>query len=121
MRRSVSPRSVMLLLVGCLSIWAGPVLAGPECTCRFAGESFALKSCACITTPVGPRIACCGMVLNNTSWTFTEKACPMAGLSDQYSAPMELAQSVVEGDRQIWGTTSPFHSLQFRVESGYYF
>jgi hypothetical protein len=53
-------------------------LAGPSCTCRFKGESYAIDSCVCLSTSEGPRLACCGFVLNNTSWNFTKKLCPVA-------------------------------------------
>lgn len=95
---SLSRRLTMTILAASLFVLTGTAQAGPECTCRFAGQSFQLKSCACITTSAGPRIACCGMVLNNTSWTFTQKACPLAGLSEKPLAPMEFAQSVVPGE-----------------------
>lgn len=48
------------------------------CTCRAAGVSHALDACTCLNTPAGPRIACCGKVLNNTAWRFTEQRCPTA-------------------------------------------
>jgi len=92
---SLSRCLTMTLLVAGLVALSGMAQAGPECTCRFAGQSYQLKSCACITTPAGPRVACCGMVLNNTSWTFTQKACPLAGLSEKPLALIELAQSVI--------------------------
>jgi hypothetical protein len=56
---------------------ATPALGDPNCTCRYKGQSYALDSCVCLSTPDGPRMACCGMVLNNTSWNFTKKHCPV--------------------------------------------
>lgn len=56
---------------------ASAAFAGPNCTCRYKGQAYALESCVCLTTSEGPRLACCGMVLNNTSWKFTEKHCPV--------------------------------------------
>lgn len=50
----------------------------PNCTCRYKGQSVALESCICLSTSAGPRLACCGMVLNNTSWKFTDRLCPVA-------------------------------------------
>ncbi len=49
----------------------------PNCTCRYKGQSYALDSCVCLSTSDGPRMACCGMVLNNTSWKFTKQHCPV--------------------------------------------
>ena len=54
-----------------------------NCTCRYAGQSFALSTCACIVMPNGVQRACCGMVLNNPSWNFTGDVCPVAGIPDR--------------------------------------
>ena len=48
----------------------------PECYCRAQGKMFALGESACLKTSEGPRVAQCGMVLNNTSWRFTAQPCP---------------------------------------------
>jgi hypothetical protein len=47
-----------------------------ECYCRALGRIFAVGESACLRTPGGLRLAECGMVLNNTSWRFTERPCP---------------------------------------------
>ena len=47
-----------------------------NCYCRAQGRTFAVGETACLRTPAGPRLARCGMVLNNTSWEFSERACP---------------------------------------------
>jgi|1186.fasta_scaffold569146_2 hypothetical protein len=47
-----------------------------ECFCRAQGTTFAVGQTACLRTSEGPRIAECGMVLNNTSWRFTQRPCP---------------------------------------------
>jgi hypothetical protein len=47
-----------------------------NCYCRAQGRTFALGEMACLRTAEGPRIAECGMVLNNTSWQFTPRPCP---------------------------------------------
>jgi hypothetical protein len=49
---------------------------GPDCICRAQGRTFAVGQNACLQTPAGPRIAECGMVLNNTSWHVTDMPCP---------------------------------------------
>ena len=48
----------------------------PECICRAQGRTFSVGESACLRTASGPRMAQCGMVLNNTSWQFTERPCP---------------------------------------------
>ena len=57
---------------------AGPSAAQSPCTCRAVGASFDLGACACLNTRAGPRMACCGKVLNNTAWRFTDRLCPSA-------------------------------------------
>jgi hypothetical protein len=47
-----------------------------ECVCRAQGRTFAVGESACLRTAMGARVAHCGMVLNNTSWHFTERPCP---------------------------------------------
>jgi hypothetical protein len=47
-----------------------------NCFCRAQGKTFAVGETACLRTGEGPRVAECGMVLNNTSWQFTGRACP---------------------------------------------
>ena len=46
-----------------------------DCVCRAAGRTFEVGETACLQTPEGPRLAECGMVLNNTSWRLTESPC----------------------------------------------
>lgn len=48
----------------------------PECVCRAQGRTFAVGESVCLRTADGPRMALCGMVLNNTSWQVTERSCP---------------------------------------------
>jgi hypothetical protein len=50
-------------------------VADPDCTCRAQGRDFTLGQSVCLATPGGARIATCAMVLNNTSWQFTETPC----------------------------------------------
>ena len=66
----------VVVLVGVFG-FAIPANADPNCTCRYKGQSYALESCICLSTSAGPRLACCGMVLNNTSWNFTDRHCPV--------------------------------------------
>jgi hypothetical protein len=49
--------------------------AAADCTCRALGQDVELGGSACLATPYGPRYAVCGMVLNNTSWQFSEMPC----------------------------------------------
>lgn len=49
--------------------------ADPNCICRARGKEFELGQSTCLPSPRGPRIATCGMVLNNTSWQFTDTPC----------------------------------------------
>jgi hypothetical protein len=47
-----------------------------NCLCRAPGRTFEVGQTACLQTPAGPRLAECAMVINNTSWRFTENPCP---------------------------------------------
>lgn len=52
-----------------------------DCTCRYLGSNYEVGQEICLSGPSGPRMATCSMVLNNTSWNFTEAPCPYASLS----------------------------------------
>jgi len=81
--RLLMPRqsAAWAVLIAALAV-AVPAVGHGEttCTCRYAGQSFALGSCACIVNSSGARVACCDKVLNNSSWTFTGATCPTAEL-----------------------------------------
>lgn len=66
-----------------LLVVSSAALAGPNCTCRYAGADFGLGSCTCITISGKSKLACCGMVMNNTSWQFGEGSCPVSQAPDQ--------------------------------------
>src|SRR5215217_567607 len=55
-------------------------LAAADCTCRSQGRDYDLGKSVCLQTPKGARIATCGMVLNNTSWQFSETPCVVSEL-----------------------------------------
>jgi hypothetical protein len=74
MRHTVS----LALLLSAVSLSA----AAAECTCRLNGRDIPLGQNACIPSPRGARIATCGMVLNNTSWQFSETPCVVSQASD---------------------------------------
>ena len=63
-----------------------------------------------MVTPSGPRMACCDRVLNNTSWTFTSRSCPMAYTGDHlsnYLAQSSLpAQSGPVVQQSLWRTVA---------------
>ncbi len=49
--------------------------AQADCTCRALGRVFEQGQAVCLSTPSGPRIATCGMVLNNSAWEFSQAPC----------------------------------------------
>ena len=63
-------------LVGLVAAFASPALA--DCQCVAAGKKYGLGEVACLKLPNGNRLARCGMVLNNSSWTPLQEACPYA-------------------------------------------
>jgi hypothetical protein len=73
MRRSLVC-TVLIVLAGEAAVNA----AAADCTCRARGQAFELGQSTCLATPKGARIATCGMVLNNTSWQFSETPCVVA-------------------------------------------
>jgi hypothetical protein len=62
--------------------------AQADCTCRAQGRNFEQGQAVCLATPDGPRIATCGMVLNNSSWELSQSPCV-------YSRPLPQRQPVV--------------------------
>jgi hypothetical protein len=62
--------------------------AAADCTCRALGQDFELGRVVCLSTPKGPRLATCGMVLNNTSWRISDTPCvPTHGIVKRVSEP----------------------------------
>ena len=79
----------------CLAIFAltaaSDVSLAAECTCRSQGHDYELGKSVCLQTPKGARIATCGMVLNNTSWQFSDTPCVISQASDGTPARHEQA------------------------------
>ena len=63
--------------------------ADPDCTCRSQGRDYKLGVSVCLQSPKGPRIAICGMVLNNTSWQFSDQPCVVSEVADP---PQQVAE-----------------------------
>ena len=66
---------VLVLLALAFDAVISAASADPNCICRARGKEFELGQSTCLPSPKGPRIATCGMVLNNTSWQFTDTPC----------------------------------------------
>ena len=54
-----------------------------SCICRAQGIDHELGATICLRGPKGPRLAQCVMVLNNTSWKFSDAPCALAGSAPQ--------------------------------------
>jgi hypothetical protein len=84
MGRFLQIRSHQLCIAAAVALTAAldvrPAVADPDCTCRAQGRDFTLGQSVCLATPRGARIATCAMVLNNTSWQFTETPCVVSNL-----------------------------------------
>lgn len=78
MRQGIGPHPFVLALAVLTLTGAGSAIAASACTCRYAGQSYDLGTCVCMQMPDGARTACCGQVLNNTSWTFIHEGCDVA-------------------------------------------
>jgi hypothetical protein len=74
--------SLALLLVA-----AAHTTAAAKCTCRARGVTATLGQTVCIPTPQGARLARCGMLSNVASWTFLNRACPLASLDLEMNGP----------------------------------
>jgi len=70
----------LLLIVGLIVADALASSAAADCTCRWQGRDYELGRSVCLQSPKGARIATCGMVLNNTSWQFTETPCTVSAV-----------------------------------------
>ena len=77
-------------LAAAASLMSAP--AGADCTCRAPGGDFELGRVVCLATHKGPRLAICGMVLNNTAWQISETVCDPA---DNVARANETAASSV--------------------------
>jgi hypothetical protein len=77
---------VFASLAAALAFTATIAPASADCTCRAPGLVAKHGQIVCLNTPQGPRLARCGMVLNNASWKFLPDACPEVFLV----APTEL-------------------------------
>jgi hypothetical protein len=66
--------------------------ADPNCICHARGKEFELGQSTCLASPKGPRIATCGMVLNNTSWQFTDTPCVISSAPAGTAEPVTLAE-----------------------------
>jgi hypothetical protein len=75
--------SVPALLIMAAGIAGDVTAAAADCTCRSRGRDFELGQSTCLQTPNGARIATCGMVLNNTSWKFTDTPCVVSNAPPQ--------------------------------------
>lgn len=51
--------------------------AGPNCTCRYAGQNFKTGAVMCIRG----KLSKCDFVLNNTSWKIIAETCPQVLLA----------------------------------------
>jgi hypothetical protein len=71
-----------ILLVSLIAADALLAPAAADCTCRSQGRDYELGQSVCLQSPKGARIATCGMVLNNTSWQFTDTPCTVSAVPD---------------------------------------
>ncbi len=68
----------------CLAAWSSaPANAAPDCRCRYQGTFYKLGQCVCMRVGGITRWACCGKVLNNTSWSFVSDSCDVVLKDDK--------------------------------------
>ena len=69
-----------------------------SCTCRYKGSDYGIGESICLKSPDGMKMATCSMVLNNTSWKFSNAPCPLSELKlENGSAPQSDALSPADG------------------------
>jgi len=70
------------------SNFSSAVLAGPNCTCRFAGQNFKTGAVLCIRG----KLSRCEFVLNNTSWKTVAETCPQVKGPDEHMKIQSLRE-----------------------------
>jgi hypothetical protein len=89
-------RRAFVILALVVDALTSAAVADPDCTCRSQGHDYKLGASVCLQSPKGPRIATCGMVLNNTSWQFSDQPCVIsaapAGMPQHKHAAEPAAQ-----------------------------
>jgi len=76
-----------------------------ECTCRYQGTFYELGQCVCMRVGGTTRRACCGKVLNNTSWSFGGRSCDMVqnkAMPRATPAPWSIAQRATRPAVRRW-------------------
>ena len=74
----LAPFAAIALVAALDASWAP---ASADCTCRALGRQFEQGQTACLMSPKGMRLATCGMVLNNSSWEFSDAPCSVSDVS----------------------------------------
>ena len=89
-------------LIG-IGLFIGSAPASADCTCRSQDVVANEGEVVCLNTPLGQRLARCDKVLNNTSWTFLQGACPTASrtLTPTRHALARLQNPVWTGEEQL--------------------
>jgi hypothetical protein len=62
-----------------------------NCTCRYQGEDFGIGDSICLKGSDGLKMATCSMVLNNTSWQFSNAPCPLTEFNGTGNPDLEKA------------------------------
>jgi len=88
--RNLRARTVSLVALAVFGAFDSATAAERQCTCRALGRSFELGQTVCLSTPKGPRMAVCVMVLNMTSWQISDTPCVGARIRNHQRA-IELA------------------------------
>lgn len=89
--------AILAAAIGLVAM-ASSAPAAPDCRCLYRGHLYELGQCACIRVGGSTRRACCGKVLNNTSWKFAGKTCDLSlnETAPQFTpAPWSIAERAV--------------------------
>ena len=89
--------------IGLIAWSAVPASAAPDCLCRYNGAFYQTGQCVCMRVGGTTRRACCGKVLNNTSWSFSGKSCDMVENKPRATpAPWSIAERAVKPQLRRW-------------------
>ncbi|WP_306145009.1 hypothetical protein [Roseibium sp. MMSF_3412] len=84
--------------VGLVFLSTAALAQNISCTCRYKGSDYGVGESICLKSPDGMKMATCSMVLNNTSWKFSNAPCPLSQLKPENGkAPQSNALGPADG------------------------
>jgi len=101
MLRSLTVLAVFVVALFVATAAMADSAQGRDCWCRYSGKAYLEGSCICMRTPAGLRRACCGRVLNNSSWSFTSTGCVTSDRGTEPAAGIEKSEVVKDLKKSV--------------------